>query len=78
MSSLKEKFKEMLKKKKKTAEGFGPIYKDGKIVPGYEGLGPKYEKELKMKVMPRDKYRELKRIDKKDKQPRIKNIRNLA
>jgi hypothetical protein len=32
----------MRKSTRKIAEGFGPVYKDGKIAPGFEGLGPKY------------------------------------
>ena len=44
----------MKRKILKFAEGFGPIYKDGKIAPGYEGLGPKRQKDLgPLKKMPK-------------------------
>ncbi len=43
--------------RKRIAEGFGPVYEKGVIAPGYEGLGPKFEKDLgpmiKMKSTPR-------------------------
>ena len=49
-----KKFNRSRKKRRKVAEGFGPVYEKGKIVPGFEGLGPKYEKDLgPMKKMPR-------------------------
>ena len=79
--TIKGKFKELLKNRKKIVkggEGLSPVYdENGVILPKYEGLGPKYFKDLKMKVMPKEKLKEeIKK--KKDKQPWIKNIRHLA
>ena len=49
----------MIKKKKKrrlasggVPEGFSPIYHNGIITPETEGLGPKYEKDIKLEKMP--------------------------
>lgn len=56
----------------KFVEGLSPIYKNGIITPGTRGLGPKYEKDLKGKVIPKPK------VVPKKKQPKIRNIRNLA
>jgi hypothetical protein len=39
--------------KRKKAEGFGPVYYKGKIAPGFEGLGPTYEKDSKPVHMPK-------------------------
>ncbi len=54
------------------SEGLSPIYKNGVITPETKGLGPKYEKDIKIKVMPKPK------VVPKKKQPKIRNIRNLA
>lgn len=54
------------------SEGLSPIYEKGVITPGTRGLGPKYEKDLKMEIMPKGK-----KVPRK-KQPKIRNIKNLA
>lgn len=54
------------------AEGLSPIYKNGQITPETQGLGPKYQKDIKLKMMPGFP------IKKKKVEPWITNIRNLA
>lgn len=62
-----------IKAKITASEGLSPIYKDGVITPGTRGLGPKNESN-KYKIMPPS----LKVKPRVDKQPRIRNIKNLA
>ncbi len=69
MATLKQKYKKLV-------EGFSPIYKNGKITPETRGLGPEYEKNLKLKIM-KEKITPIKKKPKKE-QPWIKNIKHLA
>ena len=78
-NSILREMKGRLKKKKKMAEGFGPIYKDGKIAPGYEGLGPKYEKDLgPMKQMPKKPIKKKKIVPKQKYKPEAPGKRYYA
>jgi hypothetical protein len=73
MKTLRDKFKKM-------AEGFSPIYKDGKITPETRNLGPEFYKDIKWQRMEGTKsdkdLQMLKRIEKKRYFP--KNFKNLA
>jgi len=56
-------------------EGLSPIYKGGRIIPETRGLGPEFEKDIKTRIMPKERRNP---IPKKKEQPRIINIRHLA
>jgi len=75
MANLRQRLSQLIGRKKKLAEGFGPIYKNGIITPETKNLGPKYEKDVRLKVM----EEKTKAIKKKPKvPPTIRNIRNLV
>lgn len=74
MANLKEKLSQMINKKK-LAEGLSPIYEKGKITPGTRGLGPEYEKDIKLKMM----EKRITPIKKKPKeQPKFRGVKFLA
>ena len=63
--------------KNKLAEGLSPIYRNGRITPETRGLGPEYQKDIKLKMMPKIEKRVVP-FPKSRKQPWITNIKNLA
>ncbi len=79
MANLKAKLVQMISKKKKLAEGFGPIYEKGKIVPKYKGLGSTNEKDIKFNVI-KKVIQQKKKITpyKKKSWPNIINLKNLV
>ena len=65
------------KKSNQHPEGFSPIYKNGKITPDTQGLGPKLKDSVKIKREPLQRIPQKKIIEPIRKLKKL-NIKNLA
>ena len=78
ISARHQKTKKSSKVKKQIAEGLSPIYKNGRITPETRGLGPEYQKDIKLKVMPMMPKIEKKMVPKPKIQPNQSGKRYFA